>query len=257
MKDTELKRIVPKDYNHYVMSINEKTLYIVLSAIAIFSFSFVFYQHVIFSLLMTPLSLIYPSIRVKQIIAKRKRLLNVQFKDMLNSLSSSMSTGNSLKTSMENLVDDLKIIYPRQDTIIMLEAEYIKRNIDLQVPVQDIWTEFAKRTDIQDISSFSSVLLACMKAGGNLVEVIRTSANIINSKIEVKNQIQTMIFQKKTEQMVLNIMPFFLVIILSIVAKDYIQPIFSTIIGRIIMTIAFFITVASFFISKKIMEIDY
>jgi len=76
------------------------------------------------------------------------------------------------------------------------------------------------------------------ETGGNLVNVIRNSTNIINDKIEIKEEINTLLAAKKFEQKVLSVMPFIMILILSLTTEDYMAPVFDTIVGRIVMTFA-------------------
>jgi len=60
---------------------------------------------------------------------------------------------------------------------------------------------------------------------------------------------------KKFEQKVLSVMPFIMILILSLTTEDYMAPVFDTIVGRIVMTFAIIIIAIGYFVSKKIMDI--
>ena len=46
-----------------------------------------------------------------------------------------------------------------------------------------------------------------------------------------------------------------MIVVLSLTTEDYMEPLFSTILGRIVMTVAIIIMAAGYFISQKIMDI--
>ena len=65
-----------------------------------------------------------------------------------------------------------------------------------------------------------------------------------------------MLTEKKFEQKLLNIIPIALILMLSLNAKEYMQPVFNTGIGRIMMTISIVLLGAAYLISKRIMDIE-
>ena len=243
------------DYNEYKMTQKEKSLYIIIAAVAIFIIGFIFYRSYILSALLCPLALLYPKIRTKEIIEKRKAELNLQFKDMLYSLSSSMAAGKSVESGFRDVLKDLSIQYPSSDIYIITEIECIVRRIAMNETVEAALEDFASRSHLEDIANFVDVFQTCKRTGGNIVEIIKNTSNIINDKIEIRQEIDTMLAARKFEQKVLNIMPIGMIVLLSISAGDYIGPIFTTIPGRIAMTISLALLTAAYFVSGKIMNI--
>ncbi len=241
-------------YDVYVMTGREKLLYTLLAAAVIFAVGYVFY-HSVLCLFLCPLALFYPKIRTREIVEKRKADLNLQFKDMLHSLSSSLIAGKSVETAFKEVLKDLAIIYPRPDTHIILEMEYMIRKIEMNETVEAVLYDFARRANLEDILNFADVFYTCKRTGGNIVEVIRNTSNIINDKIEIRQEIDTLLAARRFEQKILSAMPIGLVLLLSMSAADYIAPIFNTIAGRAAMTVALALLTGAYFLSKKIMDI--
>lgn len=244
------------DYDVYVMSKSEKIFYTIAAAVVIFIVGMIFYHNIILSLILAVFSLKFPKIRRGQIIAKRKRELNTQFKDLLYSLSSSMVAGRSLETAFKDALRDMGVIYPSQNTPIMQEISYIIRLLDTNVTVEDAITQFAERAHIDDVESFADIVRICKRTGGNLIEVIKSTSDMIGDKIETKNEIETTITAKKFESRIMTVMPIFMVAILSAASPDYMAPVFNTIPGALVMTLAIFMFVISYFISEKIIDIE-
>jgi len=255
-KDNEMKEGHATDYNKYVMPWKEKIICIGIAAIAIYFVAFLFYRSHIISLIFSPLAVFYPGIRQREIIKKRKYELSIQFKDMLYSLASSLSAGKSVELAFRSLPEDLSLLYPDNNTDIIREAEYIIRKLDMNGTIESALEDFSDRADIDDIRSFVDVFHICKRSGGNIVEVIKNTSNIISDKIEIKQEISTMLAERKFEQKVLNVLPIIMMILLSVCAGDYIQPVFTTLTGRIAATVSIILLVGAYFISKKIMDID-
>jgi tight adherence protein B len=244
------------DYNVYIMSSREKVFYTLLAASLIFIVGYTFYHSIILSMLISLLSLFYPRIRTAAIIKNRKSQLNLQFKEMLYSLSSSLSAGKSVESAFKEVLKDLSVSYPAPNTFIIKEVEYIVRKIEMNETIESAISDFAKRSHLEDVESFSDVFQICKRSGGNIVEVIKNTSNIINDKIEIKNEIDTLLSSRRFEQKILNAMPVLIILFLSVSAADYIAPIFNTIAGRVSMTVSIALLGAAYFISKKIMDIN-
>jgi tight adherence protein B len=243
------------DYNEYKMTRKEKVLYIIMAAATIYLIGYVFFKSHIFSGILCPLALFYPHLKTKDIVERRKVELNNQFKDMLYSLSSSLSAGKSIEGAFKETLKDLVIIYPDPHTAIIKEVENIVKRLEMNDTIEAAVSDFARRAHIEDIETFADVFHICKRTGGNLVEVIKNTSNIINDKIEVRQEINTLLSERKFEQKLLNVLPIVMIILISISADDYIRPVFTTVYGRGVMCAAIVLLVTAYFISKKIMDI--
>ena len=244
------------DYDIYVMGAAERILYTLAAMAVIFAVGMIFYQRPVLAGILCLAGLFFPKIRTKQIIAKRKKALTVQFKDLLYALSSSMSAGRSLEMAFQDALKDLKILYPDPEIPIMQETAYIIRCIGTNQTVEDAVSQFARRAHIEDIGSFADVIRICKRSGGNLIEVIRSTSQMISEKIETRNEIETVITAKKFESRIMTCTPIVMVAVLSAASPEYMEPVFKTALGAIVMTVAIVMFVISFFIGEKIMDIE-
>ncbi|WP_010248081.1 type II secretion system F family protein [Acetivibrio cellulolyticus] len=243
------------DYDTYVMSLKERVGYTLLAAVAVYLIAYIFYQNCIISLVVSFVALLYPKIRNKEIIEKRKNELNLQFRDMLYSLSSSLSAGKSIESSFKEVLKDLSIIYPDSNSFIIKEVEYIVRKIEMNETIESALEDFAARSHLEDIENFVDVLQTSKRTGGNIVDIIKNSSNIISDKIEVKEEIDTLLASRKFEQKILALMPVMLILFLSLSTGDYMYPVFHDLRGRLVMTLSLALIIIAYFISKKIMNI--
>lgn len=246
----------PVDYDVYNMSRNEKLSSTLWAALLIFAVGYVFYRSIVISLLITPLALLYPKYKTKELVKKRKNELNLQFKEGLYALSSSLTAGKSMEMAFKDALRDLAIQYPDGNAHIIREFEYIDRKLEMNETVEAALQEFADRAHIEDITNFVNVLQICKRSGGNLVQVIKNSTEIIRDKIEIRQEIDTMLSERRFEQKVLNAMPIMLLLFVSVSAADFMRPVFTTAAGRVVMTMAIVMLAAAYMISGKIMDIE-
>jgi len=244
------------NYNEYRMAKSEMVLSALVAMAAVFAVAYVFYRSMPLCAIVSPIGLFYLPYRRKRRILRRKDELKQQFRDMLYSLSSSLMAGKTMESALRESRADLEILYPDPEASINREIGLILRKIMLNETIDVALNDLAERSGIEDIESFCNVLATCRKTGGNLVEIVKNTTNILGDKMEIKNEIDVLLAQRKFEKKILNIMPVALVFVLSMTAKDYIEPVFTTLTGRLVMTAAIAMIALSWWISERIMDIQ-
>lgn len=244
------------DYNVYVMGRAEKLWNILLAAAVLFGVGFVFYHNVILSAVLMVLAVKWPGMRTRQIIEKRKNQLTIQFKDMLYSLSSALSVGKSVESGIRDALQDLRVIYPNPQTDILVELEYILRGIGMNNTIESMFSQFAERAHLEDIENFVDIFVTCKRTGGDLMEVMRSTSSTIGEKIEIKQEIETMIAGKKYEFQFMMVLPVIMVLFLSVTSGEYMEPVFKELAGRAAMTVAIAIFGVSYLVGSRLMKIS-
>ncbi len=243
------------DFDSYTMSLKEKILYTTIASVVIFGIAYIFYRSVLLSCLLVPLALFYPGIKTKDIIKRRKKELNIQFKDMLYSLSSSLSAGRTVESGFREALKDLSVLYPEPSTFILIEVRRILSMLETNETLEHALSDFASRAKLEDVDNFVDVFNISKRSGGNISEVIKNTSAIISDRIEVGQEVDTMLAERRFEQKVLNVVPIFLILVLSASAPDYLSPVFNTAVGRLTMTASLVLLAAAWFISGKLNDI--
>jgi tight adherence protein B len=244
------------DYSTYHLSLKEYLFYMITSMIVLFLVGYLFYESIIASLIVAAVGFYYPRIQRKSLLEKRKAKLAVQFKEAIASLSSSLAAGRSIENSFREVVSDLKLLYPDPNTHIIREFEIINRRVENGETIERAVQDFALRSDLEDIINFSDIFITCKRTGGNLVEVIRRTADVISEKIDIQQEVQVMVAQKKFESRILSVMPIAMIALLKYSSGDYLAPLYEWGgIGPIVMTFCLGLLVFSFWLSQRIMNI--
>lgn len=242
-------------YNVYEMTSTELIVTLVIAMGILGGIGYVFYQHVIAALLISLVGLYYPKIRRKDLIRKRKALLQLQFKQALASLSSALGAGKSVENAFQEALVDLRLLYPDPRALIVKELETINRRIENGETIEMALNDLSERTQIDDIQQFTEVFATCKRTGGNLVHVIRRTASIIQEKLDIQQEITVMMAQKRFESRVLAFAPVIVIAVLSFSSPDYMEPMYKGITGYLIMSAALLILLGCFGITKLIMNI--
>lgn len=243
------------DYDYYKFSLAEKMRILSMGYASIFIVSMLFYKNFIVSFVLgfACIALLKPVSRYKA--EKRREFLLVQFKDLLYSLSASIATGRQMSMALVEAKENLSLIYT-PETPMMQELAYITKSIlENRESEETLLLDLAKRSSRDDIKNFVDVYRACRISGGNMEKVISNAGEILVEKIEIEKEIEALTGQKKFEGRLIMAMPFIVVIFLNIFSPEYIQVLYTTVKGRIVMTVVWMGILAAYKITEKIMDI--
>ena len=88
------------------------------------------------------------------------------------------------------------------------ELELIRRGMILNITLEELISDLADRSGIEEIEQFSAILNIAKRGGGNVTQIIRTTAEVISNKVETIQEMLTMLQGRRLEQNVMEIMPF-------------------------------------------------
>ncbi|WP_248925599.1 type II secretion system F family protein [Paenibacillus hamazuiensis] len=242
------------DYRVYKMTAKEKVVSMLLAGALLACIGTVFYKSAVMALLIALLGILYPAMRAKQLAAKRRQLLNMQFKQALSGISSAIGAGKSVETAFLEAVDDLKLLYPDPNTFIIRELELINRKIEIGGTIEAALLDFSARSGSDDIRNFTDVFVTCKRTGGNLIHVIRRTASIIHEKLEIEQEIAVMMSQKKFESRLLTFAPLVVVGLLAYSSPDYMAPLYNGI-GYVVMSVCLLVLFGCYKMTERIMDI--
>ena len=184
---------------------------------------------------------------------KRQKNLKLQFRDMLDSLATSLNSGKNVMDSFQSVAQDLQIQYDA-DADILHELNVILTGTYNNIPIESLIEDFGKRSEVEDIESFANVFEICYRQGGNLKDVINNTHLILNEKMEIEDEIRTMAANNSLQQKIMIVIPVFLVAIIKLMSPEFAAN-FATPAGIIATTIAIVLFVIAYFVGKKVLDI--
>lgn len=259
------------NYNVYHMSKKEKILYFILAFIVGALVGYLFYGGIGKDEFGRPTTLTYVlnvlipgavgiiagvlfvPIRTDQIIQSKKAKLNTQFRDMLETLSTNLGAGKNVTDSFKSVYDDMKIQY-EEDAFILKELEVILSGMNNNIDIEVLLEDFGNRSGNEDIQSFANVFRVCYRKGGNIKQTIRATYKILSDKMEIAEEIETMVTSAKSEQNIMIVMPIALIGIIKMMSPEFGENFVSPA-GLIATTVAIVLFVAAFFVGRSITNI--
>ncbi len=250
------KRDGPPDYRSYHFTPMEYVTTLLVAVCFFYALGLLFYSHPIPALVLCPAAFLVIPLRKKELARKRQEALNLHFKDALYYLSVSLSAGKSLEQGLLETQKVLESIYPAKTSDLTAELAWMNRRISMSETVEAVFYDLAQRSGVEDIKSFADVLTITRRAGANLMEVIKNTSTTIREKVEIRHDIATMLASKKLEQHIMGVTPLVLIFLLKTMSGEFMEPLMTTLQGRLIMTAALGLIAAGYALSKKIMSID-
>jgi len=241
------------DYRTHNYSLIEMIINYIVAFAAVFVVSFIFYESATISILFSIIGgFAYLPLKKKSIVTKKNVVLQRQFKDFLESLTTSIGAGRTVNAALISANEELEIQYSSKSYIVkeingMLLG--MRENYGFDVMLEDL----SKRTLVEDIKDFSDVFSTCESKGMDTDVVIGKTVKVINEKSEIKMDIETMITSKKTELNAIMVMPIVFVFLIKSLGGGMID--LSSPIGRVASTVSLSIFIISYFISRKILDI--
>ncbi|MBE5937620.1 MAG: hypothetical protein E7265_06275 [Lachnospiraceae bacterium] len=243
------------DYNKYEITVSEIIRIIIMSVLLDAGIVYMFYKSMLVCLVaFAPCTCIVCVYRKKKIIESRKDIFENQFEEFLGCLSSALSAGYSLENAIFESVKELSLMYTAQEDI-MRELKHICKGIEVNKPVEHLFLELSKKTDIAHIKTFADMVVIAKRSGGNLVAIVRQTIDVLHSKRNMITEIKTMIAAKRYECRLMNLLPLMMLVFLSVSSPGYLDPLYGNLMGIIVMTICLVIYGVSVVISNAIMSI--
>ena len=221
-----------------------------------FGILFLFYRNFIFVFLLgIPLLLFRYHKKKKRWREDRRWRLNLEFKEGLQGIAAALNAGYSVENALEESRKDLEVLYGK-DSLLCREFEIMQSQLCLNQPIEMVFEEFARRSGVEDIRSFSEVFRTARRSGGDLVAITRTSAQRIGEKIEVSREIKTMIAGKQMEGQVMNVVPLGMILYFWICSPGFLDCFYQTLWGRVIMTVFLAVYLLAYEMNQKICRIQ-
>lgn len=228
-----------------------------LAAVVLICVGGFFFHSWLIGLLLSPASPLYPKLLERTIRLKRREALNIQFGLALQAMASSLRAGASLRTAVERSTEDLERMLAGQPLKPMLtELERVVRDLQMGFSLEEALVRLRDRVALEDVSDFVGAVLLCRVRGGNAAAVMASIAEIIEDKISVRQQIQTLTAGKRMEGNMITFAPPVMVALLSFTAPGYLTPLYERFAGQMMLVVGSACLVAAYLIGHRLMEIE-
>lgn len=244
------------DLRTYELSRFEDSAIILLSVLAGLVISFLMYRNIMFSAMIIPL---IPRIRtmVSTSLADRRRQKYMdEFKDFLFMASTSIGAGRSMKDAVAESIPALQSIHGSKSILAReLNKAYERMEVGRENDVA-VLMDLAGASGCEDVYDFVTIYSICKTTGASLIIALSRAASVIIDKMTIEREVEELVRRKKTEGMIIFVMPVIVILFLNLCAPDYIAPLYETLVGRVIMTGVILSTLGIYSLIQKIVKIE-
>jgi tight adherence protein B len=209
----------------------------------------IFLTNIIFILMIAGLAALIPYFRMKRSHRKRQNALIDQLADTLSILASSLRAGYSFLQALDTVSKEIG--EPSAGEFQRVVAE-----IRLGRPIDDALTAMAYRVKSDDLKWAVIAINVQRQVGGNLAEVLDIVANTVRERAYIRRQVNVLSAEGRLSVAILAGLPFFILLYISIVNPDYIEPLFTTLVGNILLVAGGLWMALGIFLMTRIVKID-
>ena len=238
------------------MGAKETFMTVATSSALIIAVALLCYNSLYAVILLSPYIYIHLKRKKGQLKEKRKWELNIQFGEMIKSLSAVLESGYSVENAVTETYHDLKLTFD-DNAMIMTELKTIMASLKSNVPIEKTFEEFAARSGVDDVKSFSDVFSTAKRTGGNIISIIRSTALVIRTRVELKRELRTMIASKKYESDIMRMIPFAILLYLRVFSPDMVGALYGNTFGVVFMTVILVIYIVFSMIADRIVNITF
>lgn len=216
---------------------------------------YIFYRSVPLLFLMIPVGVCYPLYKKEKLKKRRLKTLAVQFKEAILILSSFLSAGYSLENGVAKSAKELGELYGEQ-AMITQEFLRLSAGIKMNRQAESLLAQFGERSGLSDIRNFAQVFSAAKKSGGEMVEIIHQTAGVIRDKMQVQEEIDTLVASRVFEQKIMNLIPAGIVLYINIASPGFFRFLYETLTGRLVMTVCMALYIGAILLAEHILNIE-
>ena len=189
-----------------------------------------------------------PRMWVGRRISSRLNAFNKQLPDTITLLSNSLRAGSSFLQSIE-------LVSRETPAPMGSEMGRVVREVNLGLSMEEALSNMVRRIKSDDLDLMVTAIGVQQQVGGNLAEILDTIAFTIRERVRIKGEIRTLTAQGRYSGYLVAFLPIAIMITLNLINPEFMQPLFTELIGQILLVVGGIMMLIGFFAIQKITDI--
>jgi tight adherence protein B len=189
-----------------------------------------------------------PRMWVGRRIGSRLNAFNKQLPDTITLLSNSLRAGSSFLQSIE-------LVSRESPSPMGPEMGRVVREVNLGLSMEEALSNLVRRIKSDDLDLMVTAIGVQQQVGGNLAEILDTIAFTIRERVRIKGEIRTLTAQGRYSGYLVAFLPIGIMITLNLINPEFMQPLFTELIGQILLVVGAIMMLIGFFAIQKITDI--
>jgi tight adherence protein B len=189
-----------------------------------------------------------PRFWVGRRIGGRLSAFNKQLADTITLLSNSLRAGSSFLQSIE-------LVSRETPAPMGEEMGRVVREVNLGLGMDEALANLVRRIKSDDLDLMVTAIGVQQQVGGNLAEILDTIAFTIRERVRIKGDINTLTAQGRMSGYLVAFLPIGIAVVLNMINPAFMAPLFSQLIGQILLGVGLVMMTIGFFAIQKIVSI--
>lgn len=181
-----------------------------------------------------PVVLTGPSVMwalVRKRANRQRRAFADQLPGHLEEIGSAMRAGHSVAAAVASVAKDA--VDPTRRELDRAVADE-----RLGVPLDKALRPIARRMRCADIEQLALVAALNQRTGGSMAEVLDLIANAARERLDLRRELRALTAQARLSRWIVSCLPPAILLILAVISPSYLHPLFHTMAGLIVLSIA-------------------
>ena len=176
-------------------------------------------------------------------------------KKIENDLLDAITVMNNAFKSGRSIIQAIDLVALELDGPISKEFKKISMELSFGLDIEVAFKRFSERIKSKDAVYLTSSLAVLNKTGGNIIKVFDSIEKTLFSRRKLQVELKSLTSSSRFIMYILIFMPIVFAIFISMVNKNYFQPLFSNALGLILIAIMFIIYISYIIVVKKVMKV--
>jgi tight adherence protein B len=179
---------------------------------------------------------------------QRMARLDEQLVDAMMLIAGGLRAGYSFLQGAEAVVREM-------DGPIGEEFGRLLQDLRIGVNMDEALTTLARRAGTEEFDMMVTAVLVQRQSGGNLAEILETIAHTIRERMRIRREVQTLTAQERMSSYVVGALPIVAFLWLTFINQAYLNLLFGTTEGRLMLGAAVVLELVGFYIIRRIIDI--
>src|SRR5262245_27308639 len=179
---------------------------------------------------------------------RRLEKCDAQLPQAIELMARALRAGHALQSAIELVSHDVP--EPLAGEFRMVHEEQL-----LGLPLRDALMNLLERIPRDDMRFLTTALLLQKETGGNLVQILETTAHVMRERVRLRGQIRIYTAQARVTAWVVSLLPFAMFLLLNLINPGYENIMLKDPTGRTLVYIGLFMWAAGILAIRKLIAI--
>lgn len=169
-------------------------------------------------------------------------------------VATGLRAGYSLENAFAESIGDMKVMFGEK-SIIVERLQWMCKGIQNNQNIESVLGVLSKRSGCKAVNDFTEIIKTATLNGGSLVEIISSTADLMNREMQTMEEIADMVSGKRMEGKIMSLIPFLMIAYVQVGSPGYFDGLYHNLFGILIMSVCLILYLFATMAMEKILEI--